>query len=94
VDQVKIDRSFVSGVTTSAQDNALVRAVVDLGRALHLEAVAEGIEDEGQLQALVRMGCEVGQGYHLHRPMDPQLFTDVVRQRGNARSALTGASSR
>ncbi|WP_229074984.1 bifunctional diguanylate cyclase/phosphodiesterase [Actinoplanes sp. DH11] len=79
VDQVKIDRSFVSGVTTSAQDNALVRAVVDLGRALRLEVVAEGIEDAEQLQALVRMECDLGQGYHLHRPMDPRLFADVIR---------------
>ncbi|MEV0902514.1 EAL domain-containing protein [Actinoplanes sp. NPDC049802] len=80
VDQVKIDRSFVSGVTRSAQDNALVRAVVDLGRALHLEVVAEGIEDVEQLQALVRMGCELGQGYHLHRPMDPHLFADMIQR--------------
>ncbi|MBG0568694.1 putative bifunctional diguanylate cyclase/phosphodiesterase [Actinoplanes aureus] len=93
VDQVKIDRSFVSGVTRSAQDNALVRAVVDLGRALHLEVVAEGIEDVEQLQALVRMGCDLGQGYHLHRPMDPQLFADVIQQGGRARSALMSTSS-
>jgi diguanylate cyclase (GGDEF)-like protein len=94
VDQVKIDRSFVSGVTRSAQDNALVRAVVDLGRALHLEVVAEGIEDAEQLQALVRMGCDLGQGYHLHRPMDPQLFADVIQQEGSGRSALMSTASR
>jgi diguanylate cyclase (GGDEF)-like protein len=92
VDQVKIDRTFVNGVTRSTQDNALVRAVVDLGRALHLEVVAEGIEDAEQLKALARMGCHLGQGYHLHRPMDPQLFTDVIHQEGRPRSALMSTS--
>jgi EAL domain-containing protein (putative c-di-GMP-specific phosphodiesterase class I) len=92
VDQVKIDRSFVNGLTRSAQDNALVRAIVDLGRALHLEVVAEGIEDGEQLQALARMGCHLGQGFHLHRPMDPRLFADVIQHEGRARSAVMSTS--
>jgi diguanylate cyclase (GGDEF)-like protein len=93
VDQVKIDRSFVSGLTRSAQDNALVRAIVDLGRALHLQVVAEGIEDAEQIQALARMGCHLGQGFHLHRPMDPRRFADVIQHEGRARSALMSTSN-
>jgi diguanylate cyclase (GGDEF)-like protein len=80
VDQVKIDRSFVGGVTRSAEDRAVVRAIVDLGRALRLQVVAEGIEDAAQLRALVRMGCHLGQGYHLYRPMDTARFTEIIRK--------------
>ncbi|HET9517180.1 MAG TPA: EAL domain-containing protein [Actinoplanes sp.] len=80
VDQVKVDRSFVGGLTRSTEDRAVVRAIVDLGRALHLQVVAEGIETAGQLRALEKMGCEFGQGYHLHRPMEPAQLAAVLHQ--------------
>lgn len=71
VDQVKIDRSFIIGVDgASGEDRAVVRTIVDLGRALRLNTVAEGIETAEQLHALRDLGCDLGQGYHLSRPLE------------------------
>jgi EAL domain-containing protein (putative c-di-GMP-specific phosphodiesterase class I) len=65
VDEIKIDKSFVSTMTKSEHDNAIVRSIIELARRLNLEIVAEGVEDEetdGQLRAL---GCHYIQGYVL-----------------------------
>ena len=80
VDQVKIDRSFIDGVGRSVEDRAVVRAIVELARALRLQVVAEGIEDAAQLRELVRMGCHLGQGYYLHRPMEAVRCGEIIRQ--------------
>ncbi|BCY08585.1 bifunctional diguanylate cyclase/phosphodiesterase [Actinoplanes sp. L3-i22] len=71
VDELKIDRSFIGSMNSSAEDLAVVRAVIDLAEALKLQIVAEGIEDAGQLATLRRLGCRFGQGFHLSRPLDP-----------------------
>jgi diguanylate cyclase (GGDEF)-like protein len=63
-DALKIDRSFVKGMAASRQSSALVHTLVQLGRTLHLETLAEGIEDDAQLQALRREQCDQGQGRH------------------------------
>ncbi|MEO7386965.1 MAG: GGDEF domain-containing phosphodiesterase [Gammaproteobacteria bacterium] len=67
-DELKIDRSFISGITANDTDRRLAESVVQLGHAVGLEVVAEGIEDDATRQALVAMGCDIGQGYHLGRP--------------------------
>jgi diguanylate cyclase (GGDEF)-like protein len=70
VDQVKIDRSFVSGLRPGAtNDIALVRSIIDLCRSLHLQTVAEGIEDIEQLTVLAELGCDLGQGYFFAKPL-------------------------
>ena len=79
VDQVKIDRGFVAGVSRSTEDRAVVKAIIQLGLALHLEVVAEGIENEAQMRALRRLGCHLGQGYHLFRPLERDACTEVIR---------------
>jgi EAL domain-containing protein (putative c-di-GMP-specific phosphodiesterase class I) len=71
LDILKIDRSFVSG-GQGLQNDQLVRTVVELGKAYGLEVVAEGIEDEAQLQRLMEAGCRFGQGYFLGRPTIPE----------------------
>jgi diguanylate cyclase (GGDEF)-like protein len=70
VDQLKIDRTFVAGVGDRTDNLAVARTVVELGRTLRLETVAEGIEDAAQLEALRELGCDLGQGYHLARPLE------------------------
>jgi len=65
---VKIDRSFVARMGSSDASTAIVEAVVSLCRALHIDVVAEGIEDEEQRRMLSRLGCSYGQGYLLGRP--------------------------
>ena len=84
VDILKIDRSFVSAMTTSTGGMALVRTMLELARALNLETVAEGIEEESQLSALGLEHCRSGQGFLLAKPLDPnqiELFFDNARPR-------------
>jgi diguanylate cyclase (GGDEF)-like protein len=69
VSELKVDRSFVSGMLGDADDEVLVRSVVELGHNLGLTVVAEGVEDEETLDALTLAGCDVVQGYHTGRPM-------------------------
>jgi diguanylate cyclase (GGDEF)-like protein len=69
VDEVKIDRSFVTGLRDQPGDAAIVRAIVDLGRSLGLEVVAEGVEDQATWDVLAELGCHMVQGWHLARPM-------------------------
>jgi diguanylate cyclase (GGDEF)-like protein len=70
VHQVKIDRSFVAGLHPGAHDEmALLASILDLCRALRLQTVAEGIEDYGQLAILRNLGCDLGQGYYISRPL-------------------------
>ena len=63
IGRLKIDRSFVCGLPDDASDAALVHAIIDMGRALHLETVAEGVETEAQRAFLRQAGCEQYQGF-------------------------------
>jgi diguanylate cyclase (GGDEF)-like protein/PAS domain S-box-containing protein len=69
MDVLKIDRSFVGRLGGDAEDAALVQTIVRLGRSLGVCTVAEGIENAVQLTALRDMGCDLGQGYYLSRPV-------------------------
>jgi diguanylate cyclase (GGDEF)-like protein len=69
VSELKVDRSFVSGMLVDAEDAVLVRSLVDLGHNLGLSVVAEGVEDQATLDALTEAGCDIAQGFHLGRPM-------------------------
>jgi diguanylate cyclase (GGDEF)-like protein/PAS domain S-box-containing protein len=63
IDTLKIAKPFVDVVAHGPRDEALAQAIVSLARSLQLEVVAEGVEEDAQLDVLVRMGCELGQGY-------------------------------
>ena len=67
IDRIKVDRSFVGNLETSAEDRALVRTIVAMARELHKDVVAEGVETEGQLRVLADMGCAKAQGYLFSR---------------------------
>ena len=77
-DTIKIDRTFVAGLTTSAADRAVVAATVELARSLGLSAVAEGIETVEQLEVLRLMGCTLGQGYLFSRPVEAGEFAALL----------------
>ncbi|GGN34386.1 MULTISPECIES: EAL domain-containing protein [Marinomonas] len=70
-DELKIDRFFIMNLLDDTQSQILCRNMIDLSKALHITSVAEGIESEGILQLLKSWHCQVGQGYHLYRPMSP-----------------------
>ncbi|HWW09659.1 MAG TPA: EAL domain-containing protein [Candidatus Acidoferrales bacterium] len=74
VSELKLDRSFITDLaaTDRGQDHKLVRATIDLGHALGLRVVAEGIEDSATMGLLSRAGCDLAQGYFISRPMPAQ----------------------
>lgn len=71
LDIVKIDRSFVSRCENGGEAMAIPRAIISLGRSLHLRIVAEGVENARQLAMLAAYGCEEFQGYLIARPLTP-----------------------
>ncbi|MFC6478945.1 putative bifunctional diguanylate cyclase/phosphodiesterase [Pseudomonas asuensis] len=68
-DGIKIDRSFIAGLDTSSNGEAVIEAIIGLGRALSLTVTAEGVETQGQMDVLARLKCNQAQGYYLARPM-------------------------
>ncbi|HYH25153.1 MAG TPA: EAL domain-containing protein [Blastococcus sp.] len=91
VDELKIDRSFVSGMTTSAHDAVLVRTAVDLGHNLGLTVVAEGVEDTGQVAALRELGCDIAQGYYYSRPVAAEALDELLARGGTLHDGRTTA---
>jgi EAL domain-containing protein (putative c-di-GMP-specific phosphodiesterase class I) len=79
IDSVKIDRSFVRGLPHSAEDVAIVSAVIKLGHALKLSVVAEGVETSDQLGNLQMAGCDTAQGFLFSRPEQPRVIDALVR---------------
>jgi diguanylate cyclase (GGDEF)-like protein/PAS domain S-box-containing protein len=88
IDSLKIDRSFVGRLHAGSKEAAVVRAIVLLGTSLGKTIVAEGVETEAQLQQLREMGCHLGQGFHLGRPMAPRDIQALLRaERGDVAPA-------
>jgi predicted signal transduction protein with EAL and GGDEF domain len=82
VDELKIDRSFVLGMTTTQQDAVLVRTAIDLGHNLGLTVVAEGVEGAEHVTALRALGCDIAQGYHYARPMGGAQMSELLDRVG------------
>jgi diguanylate cyclase (GGDEF)-like protein len=71
-DELKLDRSLVAGIAGDADGTAIVGAVVELAHTLGLRVVAEGVEDAESWRLLATLGCDVGQGFYLGRPVAPE----------------------
>jgi EAL domain-containing protein (putative c-di-GMP-specific phosphodiesterase class I) len=80
LDHLKIDRSFVHGLGTDANDTKIVRAVAGLGQALGLTTVAEGVETERQLIGLRALGCDMAQGFYFSPALGRAEFADMLRR--------------
>jgi EAL domain-containing protein (putative c-di-GMP-specific phosphodiesterase class I) len=78
-DALKLDRVFVSRLGASRSSASLVHAIADLGAALELDVVAEGIENEHQVTELRRLGVRRGQGSFFATPLEPQQIEALVR---------------
>jgi len=72
ITSLKIDRSFVNKLVSSAQNSEIVRAVITLGGSLGKLVIAEGIETQAQMSCVRELGCEFGQGLHMSRPMSAE----------------------
>jgi diguanylate cyclase (GGDEF)-like protein/PAS domain S-box-containing protein len=81
LDVLKIDRSFVAGIGTNQEDNAIVQAIIALAHTLDLSITAEGIETKQQALLLRSWGCERGQGFHWSRPVDATAFGALLEER-------------
>ncbi|MEV4654521.1 bifunctional diguanylate cyclase/phosphodiesterase [Micromonospora sp. NPDC049301] len=89
VHELKIDRSFVTTMESSAEAAAVIRSTLDLGRSLDLDVVAEGVESEPQRRALWELGCTAGQGHLFARPMPAgTLLAALQRGSGGRPGAL------
>jgi diguanylate cyclase (GGDEF)-like protein len=74
VDELKLDRTFVTHLVTDPRAAAIVKSTVLLSHALGMVMLAEGVEDAGAQLALTEWHCDLAQGYHIARPMNPQTF--------------------
>jgi EAL domain-containing protein (putative c-di-GMP-specific phosphodiesterase class I) len=91
VSEIKLDRAFIAGLAAADRGRELVRATVDLGHALGLRVVAEGIEDRATLELLTSIGCDIGQGYFISRPKPAE---DIAFQSGYGSDVETAAGSK
>ena len=78
LDRLKIDRSFVTDLCSNPEDQAIARAVIQIGRSLNLRVIAEGVETPAQMALLRRHGCHEGQGYLFGRPARAKELTATL----------------
>ena len=81
-DRLKIDRAFVSEITSSSRGSSIAEMVIQLGRNLGMSVVAEGVEDERQASILTQLGCPLAQGYLFARPMTVEQLTGWLKDNG------------
>ena len=82
VDKLKIDRSFIRELGVSEDADAIVRAMVSLGRALRMQVTAEGVETTDQREQLTAIGCHELQGFLLSRPLPAEQFAELLARKG------------
>ncbi len=79
VDAIKLDRAFLSGdKETAGKGESIIQSVMDLSRTLDIPVIVEGIETEGQVEMMSRLGAEYAQGFYFYRPMSPDAFAALV----------------
>jgi len=90
--RLKIDRSFVRNITSDPTDAAIVTTIIALGHQLKRQVLAEGVESQEQLEEVVKLGCDLVQGFLLGRPEKAEKFTSLLRSAG--RSGASGSTDK
>lgn len=85
---LKIDRSFVETLGRKQRSTEITTAIVRMAQALSIEVIAEGVENEQQVAELHALGCELGQGFHFHKPLPADGISELLR--AEARQAAGG----
>jgi EAL domain-containing protein (putative c-di-GMP-specific phosphodiesterase class I) len=85
---LKIDRQFITGIQKSDDDLSIVEAMISLGHSLGLRTLAEGIETHGQLERLLRLGCDLGQGFLFCKAMPPEDIAELLKHPAPFRGAV------
>ncbi len=80
VDYVKIDRAFISGLGDGTEDAAIIQAIISMAHSLGLQVVAEGVENQSQLEFLRNHGCDEVQGYLISRPIEATAMAGILLQ--------------
>ena len=93
VDALKIDRSLVREMQTDRVTGDIVEMIIALAHKMNLKAIAQGIETPRQMERLVELGCEYGQGYFFSQPMEAKAAQQFLRQQ-NAPAKTSGASAK
>ncbi len=93
IDEIKVDASFVSGMTENQQDAVIVRSIIDLGHNLGLEVVAEGVEDVEQLRMLKAYGADRVQGYVVSKPLPAEDFMKWMKALVTPRTGVASPSA-
>ncbi|MBB6452309.1 diguanylate cyclase (GGDEF)-like protein/PAS domain S-box-containing protein [Salirhabdus euzebyi] len=78
LDVLKVDKSFVDDISNGQKDYPIIQSIIDLGKNLNLQVIAEGIETEDQLLLLEKMDCDIGQGYYLNKPLSSDDFKIIM----------------
>jgi EAL domain-containing protein (putative c-di-GMP-specific phosphodiesterase class I) len=84
IDQLKIDISFIRDVLHDPSDTQIVKAIINLGKSLDLEVVAEGVEQPAQRDFLVANGCDLLQGFLFTTPLDATAFAEYLQKQAAA----------
>ena len=84
--EIKVDKSFVMKAMTDKEAAAIVRINIDLGNGLGLKVVAEGVEDQETYDWLKKLGCDIGQGYFISRPVDAVNLESWVKEYSKERN--------
>jgi EAL domain-containing protein (putative c-di-GMP-specific phosphodiesterase class I) len=87
--QIKMDRSFLSAIDESSQHATLVSSVIELGHALGLQMVAEGIEREPQLELIQSLPCQLGQGFLFGHPAPAETIARLLAESDPTTTALS-----
>jgi diguanylate cyclase (GGDEF)-like protein/PAS domain S-box-containing protein len=89
IDILKLDKSFVDDIGDATANGALAESIVMLAKKLNLQTIAEGIEDQGQLDALRSFGCQFGQGFYLAEPLTSREVDDVLSGDSESTPSIT-----
>ena len=79
INKLKIDRTFINEIVSNAEDRSIVKTIASLGHNLDLTVLAEGVETEPQLSALLEVGCDMVQGFLLSKPIEPEEFLRLLK---------------
>jgi EAL domain-containing protein (putative c-di-GMP-specific phosphodiesterase class I) len=88
VDILKVDKSFIDEVSEGGESSALTAAVIELAGILNLKPVAEGIERADQLERLMELNCDLGQGYLFARPLAPGALETMLAERAEMQAEV------
>jgi EAL domain-containing protein (putative c-di-GMP-specific phosphodiesterase class I) len=88
IDILKLDKSFVDDVAVSSEDGALAETIVQLGKNLHLQTIAEGIEHAPQLEALRALGCQLGQGFYFTKGLQASEIDELFSRNSQVESLV------